>query len=120
MTIINSKIHGIIDYMVVLFLLLSTSLFTLPSMTSKFTYVLAIIHLVLTIATKFELGIFKIIPFKIHGIIELVVSIALVAVAFYLGSVEGDLSRNYYIIFAIAVFLTWLLTDYNQSKKLQK
>ncbi len=112
---LNSKIHGVIDYGVVLFLLLSPTLFGLPEITSKFTYALGIIHLILTITTKFELGIFKIISFKIHGIIELIVSLALIGVAFYLGNLEGDFSRNFYLGFAIAVFLTWLATDYKSA-----
>lgn len=109
---INSKIHGVIDYLVVVFLWLSPSIFNLPELTQIFTYTLGGIHLGLTLFTNFELGLLKVIPFKIHGWIELVVSIALIGVAFYLGSIDGEFSRNYYLAFAIAVFLTWLLTDY--------
>lgn len=114
---LNSKIHAAIDYGVVLFLLISPTLFGLPSTTALFTYLLAAVHFVLTITTKYEFGLVKIIPFNIHGIIELVVSIALVGAAFYLGNLEGDLARNFYLIFALAVFLTWLLTDYKSSSK---
>ncbi len=114
---LNSRIHGAIDYGVVLFLLLSPTLFVLPEITSIFTYALGLIHLFLTMTTKFELGIFKIIPFRIHGIIELIVSLALIAVAFYLGNLDGDVSRNFYLAFAIAVFLTWLITDYQSSSE---
>ncbi len=112
---INSKIHGIIDYLVVIFLWASPSLFGLSETTALFTYVLGGIHLVLTILTNFEFGLIKVIPFKIHGWIELLVSFALVGVAFYLGNLEGDLSRNFYLGFAAAVFLTFILTDYKSK-----
>lgn len=112
---LNSKIHGAIDYLVVVFLFLSPTLFGLPEVTTLFTYALGVIHLILTVTTKFEFGLVKLIPFKIHGIIELIVSLALVGVAFYLGSLEGDLARNFYLGFAVAVFATWLLTDYESS-----
>ncbi len=108
----SSKIHGAIDYLVVIFLLLSPSLFGLKDITATFTYVLAAIHLLLTITKNFEFGLIKIIPFNIHGLIELIVSIVLIGVAFYLGNIEGELSRNFYLLFAIAVFITWLVTDY--------
>lgn len=114
---LNSRIHGAIDYGVVGFLMVSPSYFGLPDITSKFTYALGIIHLLLTISTNFELGVLKIIPFKVHGIIELVVSLALVGVAFYLGNLEGDLPKYFYFSFAIAVFLTWLVTDYKTAKE---
>ncbi len=52
------------------------------------------------------------ISLPIHGWIQLIASIALVAVVFFLGSQEGALARNFYLGFAAAVFLTWLITDY--------
>lgn len=119
MKLLNSKTHGVIDYAVVLFLWLSPTLFGLGRVTSIFTYILGAIHLILTITTNFEFGLIKIIPFKIHGIVELIVSITLFAAAFYLGSLEGDLSRNFYIGFAIAVFLTWLITDYKKDNQIK-
>ncbi|MBK0381978.1 hypothetical protein I5M32_03315 [Pedobacter sp. SD-b] len=109
---INSRIHGIIDYLVVIFLLASPTLFSLAGTTALFTYILAGIHLALTICTNYEYGLVRFIPLKIHGYIELVVSLALVGLAFYLGSLEGNVSRNFYIGFAIAVFVVWILTDY--------
>jgi len=109
---ISSKIHGIIDYIVVLFLVASPSLFGLPEFTACCTYILAGIHLTLTVLTDFEVGLFKLIPFKIHGMIELIVSLALVGFAFYLGGREGDLARNFYLGFGIAVFLTWVISEY--------
>ena len=109
---LNSKIHGIIDYVVVLFLWFSPTLFALPSLSANFTYLLGGIHLILTVLTNFEMGIFKVIPFKIHGLIELIVSIALVGAAFYLGSIEGNVPQYFYLGFAAAVFATWAVTDY--------
>lgn len=123
---INSKIHSVIDYLVVIFLVAAPSIFALPEITAKFTYALAIVHFMLTILTKFEYGIFKVIPIVLHGWIELLVSLALVGVAFYLGTLEietageaaGDLARNFYLCFAAAVFVTYLLTDYKGKNKL--
>ncbi|XWN38174.1 MAG: hypothetical protein ROO71_04400 [Balneola sp.] len=112
MKILTSKLHGIIDYVVVLFLVASPSLFGLPEFTACCTYILAGIHFTLTIFTDFEVGLVKIIPLKIHGMIELIVSIALIGFAFYVGGREGDLARNFYLGFGVAVFLTWLISDY--------
>jgi hypothetical protein len=115
MKILNSKIHGIVDYLFVLFLFASPSIFGLQEQASLFTYILGAIHLVITVSTNFEYGIIRIILFKHHGWIELIVSFALVGVAFYLGEVENELSRNFYFAIAILVFLTWLLSDYKSE-----
>lgn len=116
---INSKIHGIIDYLIVIVLLILPSLLNLPEITSIFTYTLGGIHLLLTILTNFEVGLIKVIPFKIHGWIEFIVAIALVGVAFYLGNLEGEYSRNLYFILAAIVFIIWLLTDYRRTALLK-
>lgn len=110
---INAKIHGILDYIVVLFLWLSPSLFGLEGFTATFTYALGGVHLLLTILTKYSAGIIKIIPYSVHGIIEFLVAVGLAAFAyFYLAEHEGELARNYYYGFSGAVFLTWLLSKY--------
>jgi len=113
---LSSKLHGIIDYVVVIFLLASPSLFGLPEFTTCCTYILAGIHFTLTILTDFELGLIKVIPFKVHGMVELIVSLALIGFAFYVGGREGDLARNFYIGFGIAVFLTWLISEYKKPE----
>lgn len=117
MRFINSKVHGFLDYVVVFFLLASPYFFELPATTSIFTYILAGIHFVLTILTNFELGLFKLIPFELHGIIEVVVSLILVITAFLLGMVDNSLARNFYLVMALVVFLTWKFTDYNSVRK---
>jgi hypothetical protein len=112
---LSSRIHGVIDYLVVMFLLVSPSLFGLSGITSVFTYILGGVHLILTLTTNYELGVIKVVSLKIHGMIELIVSIALFIIAFYLGTIDGLISRNFYILFAIAVFITWLVSDYKST-----
>ncbi len=115
MKILNATSHGVADYAVVVFLLLSPMLFGLEGMAATITYALGIVHLILTITTRFPLGLVKLIPFHIHGIIELVVSIAFVGVAFWLGSTGDTLARTFFLCFAVAVFLVWLITDYRSA-----
>ena len=116
MKILNSKTHGLIDYLFVVLLWASPTLFHLPEQTSLFTYVLGSIHLLVTVTTDFKFGLIKLLPFKLHGWIELVVSFALIGVAFYLETIEGSLSRNFYFGIAVLVFITWLITDYSSSE----
>jgi hypothetical protein len=67
---------------------------------------------VLTLFTNFQYGLIKIIPFSLHGWIELAVSLILVAAPWLLGFSENAVDRIFYIGFGIAVFATWLVTDY--------
>jgi hypothetical protein len=114
---LNSRIHGIIDYGVVIFLWLSPTFFGLPQITALFTYILGGVHLALTILTDFEMGLLKIVPLKVHGWIELIVSIILVGVAFYLDTLEGLIAKYFYLGFALAVFVTYIFSDYKLTEK---
>jgi uncharacterized membrane protein len=116
MKFISSKTHGIIDFLVVFFLLASPMLFGMNGLLAIFTYALGIVHLTLTLLTDFSAGVLRIIPLKIHGVIELIVGIALIILALTLFKDSG-LGKVYYICFGGAVLLTWLFTDYKVSRR---
>ena len=116
MKIISSKVHGILDYLTVIFLVAAPSLFKMEGSLCTFTYVLAGIHFLLTALTNFEPGIFKVIPFRIHGVIELIVSVALIAVAFWFNSNSNQLGFYFYMGLAIVILIVFLLTDFKGSK----
>jgi hypothetical protein len=112
MKILRAKLHGIIDYIVVIFLWLSPTLFGLSEFVSTLTYGLGAIHLGLTIFTDFQYGLVKVIPFRLHGWIELIVSLALIGSPWIFGFDENVTDKFFYIIFGVTVFVTWLITDY--------
>lgn len=114
---LTPNIHGVLDYATVLFLFISPSLFTMSEPAQYFTYTLGTVHLLLTIFTNFELGLIRIVPLKLHGWIELIVAIALIAVAFYFRNSGDALAFYYYLIFAIVLFAVWILSDYSAMFK---
>lgn len=111
MKLISPKLHGIIDYLVVAFLLASPLVFGFTGLLATFTYTLAIVHLSLTVATNFQAGLIKVIPLSAHGAIELVVGIALIILAFTLFS-DQSAGKIFYTAFGAAVLLVWLVSDY--------
>lgn len=112
---LSPKVHGALDYITVLVLLFSPSMFDMQTTGSVFTYVLAIVHLVLTLVTDFPAGAFKIIPLKMHGMIEIVVSIALIAVAVWFRSSGDNVSFYYYLVFAFILFIVWIGSEYRPA-----
>lgn len=114
---ISVTFHGVIDYIFVFYLVIAPLLLKISDFTKMITFSIAFVHLLLTLLTNFKLGIFRVVSFKIHGIIELVVSLLLIIIAFFLGYIDGNLARNFYLINGICVFLTWLVTNYNLEEK---
>jgi hypothetical protein len=111
MKIISAKLHGIIDYLVVVFLLVSPTIFGFTDLLAGFTYALGGIHLILTLLTDFNAGLFKVIPLPLHGLIELVVGIVLVVLAYTVFN-DTEAGMLFYTSFGAAVVLVWFLTDY--------
>ena len=112
MKILSPRNHGYLDYGVVLIFLLAPTLLGLSGLPAAIAYTLAVVHLALTLITAFPLGIAPILPLKIHGFIELIVSIALVLLPWILQFSNVPVARNFYVIMGGLIFMVWLVTAY--------
>lgn len=117
MKIISSKAHGILDYATVVFLLAAPTLFKMEGTLCTFTYVLAGIHFTLTALTAFEVGLIKVIPFKLHGLIEFIVAIILAGVALWFRNNGSELGFYFYLGLAIVIMIVFLLTDFRSVRQ---
>jgi len=116
MKILSSKAHGILDYLFALFLLASPTLFQMEGNLSVITYALGITHLAITALTDFELGLIKMIPFRIHGLIEVFVSLGLAGLALWFFNDTGnEFGFYYFIILAAVIMLVFILTDFKSA-----
>lgn len=115
MKVISPKVHAILDYLTVIFLMISPSLFLLSDVATKLVYLLSGIHLLLTICTNFKFGLFKVIPFRIHGLIEFFVAFGLVTAAFtYFKHTKVD--QTFLTALGIIILVVFILTDFKQKK----
>ncbi|MBX3616637.1 hypothetical protein [Nitrosomonas sp.] len=118
MTLISPRIHGYLDILTVFLFSLAPTLFELNQLPALLAYCLAVVHLMVTLASDFPLGIVKIIPFPIHGWIERIVGPTLVAIPFILGFSTDEIARNFYVAAGIVIIAVGLLTDYqNESSQ---
>lgn len=115
MKILSPRVHGYLDYVVVVAFALAPSLFGFSAMPTRVSYALAVVHLLMTLMTRFPLGIVKMIPFTIHGGIEFIVSFTLLTLPWLLGFADEGAARNFYLAFGVVVFLVWLTTDYKAA-----
>lgn len=112
MKVISARQHGYLDYLTVGIFLLAPTVLSLSQMPAMLAYILAGVHLMVTLATDFPLGIFRLISFTVHGWIERIVGPALLAVPFILGFAEEPASIGFYLFMGVTVILLGLLTDY--------
>ncbi len=112
MKILSGKIHGYLDFLTVIIFAVAPTVLGFGGLPAYISYILAVVHISLTLVTAFPKGIIGIVPFPIHGGIELIISIVLVILPFILGFAETP--RNFFIGIGIVIFVVWLLTDYRK------
>jgi hypothetical protein len=88
----------------------------LRGLTLLICVVLAILLLLITLATQFPPGGAKPISLTLHGIIELAIAIVLVATPYILGFGPGSPAKRFYVTMAAVIFVIWLLTDYRGTE----
>ncbi len=113
MGILPPNVHRILDYLAVVVFALAPTLFHLSGNTKMLAYALAAIHLVVTLATQFPGSAPRPLPYNLHGIIELVVGLALVAVPFLRHWTFG--ARQFYPAMGVVLLIIWAITRYRDT-----
>jgi predicted Kef-type K+ transport protein len=116
MRAIGPFVHGVVDYASVIVLVLAPGLAGFAGRQAMICYALAVIHLLLTLATRFPLGPMKLVGFPIHGAIELIVGVLLIALPWLAGFSAGVNSRNFFVSFGFLLLVIWVLTDYRNLR----
>ena len=111
---LSDKVHGILDYAVVIIFALAPSLLGIEGTSALLCYALAAIHLVMTFLTDMPLGIVKVIPIKLHGAIELVVGLALIVVAWTISDLASG--QLFFTLMGAIIFFVWVSSNYGGSK----
>lgn len=111
MKIISDTTHGILDYVTVVLFALAPSLLGLTGTAALISYALAVIHLAMTVLTDMPLGVIKIIPIKLHALVELVVGPVLVVGALALPTLFAG-GQAFFVAAGVVIFAVWLLSNY--------
>lgn len=114
MKIISDTTHGILDYVTVVLFALAPSLFGLTGTAALISYALAVIHLAMTVLTDMPLGVIKVIPLKLHALVELVVGPVLVVGTLVLPSFFAG-GQAFFVAAGVLIFLVWLLSNYGSA-----
>lgn len=116
MKILGASVHGLLDYVAVALFAAVPTLFGLVGLPAALLYVLAAVHLLVSLATRYPFGLLKRIPFNAHGLLELVVAVGLAAAPWLLGFSDQATTRSVYIGLGLVLFAIWLLSDYRDTR----
>ncbi len=117
MRILDARVHGLLDLALVVIFLFAPLVYGLGGSPAAIAFILAAVHLVLTLLTRFPMGIRKVIPFVAHGIIELIVGVFLVILPTIAGYGPGSPARRFYTVIGAVILVIWVLTDYREARQ---
>lgn len=109
---IGAVSHGILDYALAILLLVAPSVVGFAGIQAKWAYIFGGVLLVMAILTRYPLGIIKIVGLGIHGFVELLLAICLIAAPWYGNFARGVLSRNFYLMLGVLMLALWFITDF--------
>jgi hypothetical protein len=110
---ILARAHGVLDYAAAAVFLNAPMVFGFQhTIASRIAYWLTGIHLLLTACTDFPPGPFKWIPFRIHGVIELVAGLFVLVAPWIFGFSDQGPARNFFVAMGILLLIIVALSDY--------
>jgi hypothetical protein len=113
MKVISDTTHGLLDYLTVAIFALAPSILGLSGFAALVSYALAAIHLLMTVLTDMPLGVLKIIPIRLHALVEMLVGPVLVVAALVLPTLFGD-KREFFLVMGLVILAVWLLSSYGR------
>jgi hypothetical protein len=105
--------HGVLDYSTCAFFALAPTLFNLDGAYATVCYVLAGGYLVISLLTNMPLGVARVIPFPVHGKLELVSGLVFIASPWLFGFAnENETARNLFVGAGLVFLVVYFLTDW--------
>ncbi len=113
---LSPKLHGWLDYITAIFFAVAPSIFALSETATIICYILAAVHLLMTLITALPLSVANYIPFQIHGYVELIVSLVLIIGPWLLSDFFTRIDQLFFTIVGAVIFVVWVLTGYKNTE----
>jgi hypothetical protein len=114
---IGPKAHGAIDYAFVAVQALAPQLFGLKGSAKTLCYAFAGAQGLLNAFTDQPLALKRLVPFRVHGLIETPFVPSLLLLPWATGALRQRKARRYFVSFFAVALTNYLLTDYKANEK---
>ncbi len=109
------RAHFLFDLYLVCLLGLAPILFGFTNRPWLVVWVLCAVHFLLTVFSDMPYAIAKIIPFPLHGNIELAVAVLCPFIPYFFGFWDDPNARHFFFGLGFGLLVFWLLTDYRMK-----
>lgn len=109
---ISPRTHGWMDYAAGLLFLAAPSIWRFGSIATSLSYVIGAAVIVMSLMTAYSMGVFKVIPFRVHRFVDLMLGPLLVVAPWLFGYPDDAHARNFMVIAGLGVFVLTLMTSH--------
>ncbi|MGH7655686.1 MAG: hypothetical protein ACREN6_13590 [Gemmatimonadaceae bacterium] len=114
MRLILPGFHRLLDFVTIIAFALAPSVLSLSGFAATLAYLLACVHLALTVLSQFPGARARLVPLPLHGAVECLVGLVLLGLPWALGWTGA--ARAFYTAAGAVILIVWLLSDYRASK----
>jgi len=115
MKLLSPRVHGYGDYLIVALLAVAPTLFGFVGTPAILCYVLAAAQLGMSLLTAYPLGVKHVIPFTVHGGVEVAITIFLLVAPWLFGFANDPHARNFFLVSGVGLGLVYLVTNYRAA-----
>ncbi len=113
MRLIAAATHRVLDFVTVAAFALAPSVLHVSGLAATLSYVLAAVHLGLTLLTQFPGAGARPVSLPLHGVIECIVGLALVVLPWVLS--WSGMARTFYIAAGVVILAVWTFSQYRAT-----
>ena len=117
MKIISPTLHGVLDYLTCGLFLTAPTIFDFTGTYATVCYILAAGYLLISLITNMPLGAFKVLPFWLHGRLELVSGAVFIASPWLFDFAnENGTARNFFVAMGVVFLVVFLCTRWRTQE----
>jgi hypothetical protein len=109
---IGAVSHGILDWAFAILLIIGPSVAGFAGVKATWAYIFGGVLLAMALVTRYPLGIVKIIGLALHGFVELLLIVCLLAAPWFGNFTGGVTSPRFYWTIGVMMLVLWFLTDF--------
>lgn len=117
MKFITPTLHGVLDYLACGLFLLAPTLFGFPGTYATVCYLLGAGYLVVSLLTNMPLGAVKVLPFWLHGRLELVSGFVFLVSPWLFGFAENGVARLFFMAMGAVFLLVFLCMQWRAQER---
>jgi len=115
MRVITAGVHRVLDFVTVVAFAIAPAVLGLTGFPATLAYLLAVVHLAMTILTRFGAKSTSPLPLPMHGAVEGVVGVVLLALPWLLGWVGT--ARTFYVAAGAIILIVWATSQYRAPNR---